>query len=132
MSDLVGNPKDRFSHNEAHTVWSIFFRTNEFREKMESMQEEVHQLDMDIEENQGNCRGKEIKKGFLSSKNSIIDYSLFVEMKLMHIFLLTKDEGFIIVVFGPDLIAIGVRFWPPLALFYKGKLGLILIVLYLL
>lgn len=29
------------------------FRTNEFREKIESVQEEIHQLDMDIEENQG-------------------------------------------------------------------------------
>ena len=29
---------------------------------MESMQEEVHQLDMDIEENQGNCVEKEVKE----------------------------------------------------------------------
>ena len=25
MSDLVGNPEDRFSHNEAHIVSAIFF-----------------------------------------------------------------------------------------------------------
>ena len=34
----------------------VCFRTNEFREKIDSLQEEIHQLDMDIEENQGEAR----------------------------------------------------------------------------
>ena len=39
--------------NSVKRVSQFVYRTNEFREKMESIQEEVHQLDMDIEENQG-------------------------------------------------------------------------------
>ena len=26
MSDLVGNPEDRFSHNEAHTIWTVMIQ----------------------------------------------------------------------------------------------------------
>ena len=32
-----------------------FYRTNEFREKIDNIEEEIRQLDLDIEENQGNC-----------------------------------------------------------------------------
>ena len=33
--------------------YEMFFRTNEFREKIENIEEEIRQLDLDIEENQG-------------------------------------------------------------------------------
>ena len=32
MSDLVGNPEDRFSHNEAHIVMSLISPTREINE----------------------------------------------------------------------------------------------------
>jgi len=31
----------------------LYFRTNDLREKIEQVQEEIRQLDIDIEENQG-------------------------------------------------------------------------------
>ena len=41
-----------------------FYRTNEFREKIDNIEEEIRQLDLDIEENQGerNQKYKELKK----------------------------------------------------------------------
>jgi hypothetical protein len=35
------------------TLRVCFFRTNELREKIENIEEEIRQLDLDIEENQG-------------------------------------------------------------------------------
>ncbi|XP_052222325.1 intraflagellar transport protein 74 homolog [Dreissena polymorpha] len=45
-------------------IASMERQTNEFREKTDSLREEIHQLDMDIEENQGerNQKYKELKK----------------------------------------------------------------------
>ena len=35
MSDLVGNPEDRFSHNEAHLLFVVLGELTDFREKNE-------------------------------------------------------------------------------------------------
>lgn len=34
-------------------IWNWFWRTNELKEKIENIEEEIRQLDLDIEENQG-------------------------------------------------------------------------------
>lgn len=37
--------------------WNWFWRTNELKEKIENIEEEIRQLDLDIEENQGKFNG---------------------------------------------------------------------------
>lgn len=39
-------------------IWNWFWRTNELKEKIENIEEEIRQLDLDIEENQGKFKGK--------------------------------------------------------------------------
>ena len=44
MSDLVGNPEDRFSHNEAHIIVEHVSVTNQTASNLEKMQKAKYHL----------------------------------------------------------------------------------------
>ena len=53
--DLHHCQKKYLNYEVNYIVMKWFYRTNEFREKIDNIEEEIRQLDLDIEENQGNC-----------------------------------------------------------------------------